>query len=107
MRAGRDGESLPYNNTHAARLSSTRRNGLPRRRTRPHADTCRDPGVHRPPGRHRADAPNDPGSGGPENAWTTRTTVFMTSNILHYARILENVSGVPAYGNSTKDWDLS
>jgi multimeric flavodoxin WrbA len=50
---------------------------------------------------------NDPGSGGPENAWTTRNTVFMTWNILHLARMLKDAGGISAYGNSTKDWDLS
>ncbi|MDX6615677.1 MAG: hypothetical protein QOD60_768 [Solirubrobacterales bacterium] len=49
----------------------------------------------------------DPGSGGPENAWTTRNTTFMTWNILHFARMLKDAGGVPAYGNSTYEWDLS
>lgn len=49
----------------------------------------------------------DPGSGGPENAWTTRNTVFMTWNVLHLARMLRDAGGIPAYGNSTHDWDLS
>ena len=49
----------------------------------------------------------DPMSGGPENAWTSRNTTFMTWNILHFARILKDAGGVPAYGNSTYDWDLS
>lgn len=53
------------------------------------------------------DSYSDPGSGGPENAWTTRNTVFMTWNLLHYARLLKDAGGVPAYGNSTHDWDLS
>jgi len=48
----------------------------------------------------------DPGSGGPENAWTTRNTVFMTWNLLHLARLLKDAGGIPAYGNSTHDWDL-
>jgi hypothetical protein len=49
----------------------------------------------------------DPMSGGPENAWTSRNTTFMTWNILHFARMLKDAGGVPAYGNSTYDWDLS
>jgi multimeric flavodoxin WrbA len=49
----------------------------------------------------------DPGSGGPENAWTTRNTVFMTWNLLHLARMLKDAGGIPAHGNSTDDWDLS
>ncbi|MEO6497164.1 MAG: flavodoxin family protein [Solirubrobacteraceae bacterium] len=52
------------------------------------------------------DSYNDPGSGGPENAWTTRNTVFMTWNILHFARMLKDAGGISAHGNSTKDWDL-
>jgi multimeric flavodoxin WrbA len=49
----------------------------------------------------------DPDSGGPENNWTTRNTVFATWNMLHLARMLKDAGGIPAYGNSTKDWDLS
>jgi multimeric flavodoxin WrbA len=45
--------------------------------------------------------------GGQQNAWTTRNTVFMTWNVLHLARMLKDAGGIPAYGNSTKDWDLS
>ena len=30
----------------------------------------------------------------------------MTWNILHFARMLKDAGGVPAYGNSTHDWDL-
>ena len=40
------------------------------------------------------------------NAWTTRNTVFMTWNLLHLARMLKDAGGIPAYGNSTHDWDL-
>ncbi len=49
----------------------------------------------------------DPGSGGPENAWTTRNATFMAWNILHLSRLLKAAGGIPAYGNSTKDWDLT
>jgi multimeric flavodoxin WrbA len=49
----------------------------------------------------------DRDSGGQENAWTLRNTVFMTWNVLHLARMLKDAGGVPAYGNSTRDWDLS
>lgn len=45
--------------------------------------------------------------GGEHNAWTLRNTVFMTWNLLHLARMLKDAGGVPAYGNSTHDWDLS
>src|SRR4051794_4745108 len=49
----------------------------------------------------------DAQAGGAGNAWTTRNTVFMTWNLLHFARMLKDAGGVPAYGNSTFDWDLS
>jgi multimeric flavodoxin WrbA len=45
--------------------------------------------------------------GGEANAWTTRNTVFMTWNLLHMARLLKDAGGVPTYGNSTHDWDLT
>jgi multimeric flavodoxin WrbA len=46
-------------------------------------------------------------AGGERNAWTTRNTVFMTWNLLHLARMLKDAGGIPAYGNDTRDWDLS
>jgi multimeric flavodoxin WrbA len=49
----------------------------------------------------------DVAAGGEHNAWTTRNTVFMTWNLLHFARLLRDRGGVPAYGNSTFDWNLS
>lgn len=49
----------------------------------------------------------DEDSGGPENAWTLRNTVFMTWNLLHMARMLKDAGGVPAIGNIIADWDLS
>lgn len=49
----------------------------------------------------------DEGSGGPENVWTLRNTVFMTWNMLHLARMLKDAGGVPAVGNISHDWDLS
>ena len=48
----------------------------------------------------------DEGSGGPENAWTTRNAVFMTWNLLHLARLLKDAGGVPAIGNLPQDWNL-
>jgi multimeric flavodoxin WrbA len=49
----------------------------------------------------------DADSGGENNTWTTRNTVFMTWNMLHLARMLRDAGGIPAYGNSTHEWDLS
>ncbi|MGO9887947.1 MAG: flavodoxin family protein [Solirubrobacteraceae bacterium] len=48
----------------------------------------------------------DPVAGGERNAWTTRNTVFLAWNALHLARLLTDAGGIPAYGNSTRDWDL-
>ena len=44
--------------------------------------------------------------GGEQNAWATRNTVFLAWNVLHLARMLADADGIPAYGNSTHDWDL-
>ncbi len=49
----------------------------------------------------------DPDEGGERNAWTTRNTVFMTWNMLHFARMLKDVGGIPPHGNISSDWDLS
>jgi multimeric flavodoxin WrbA len=49
----------------------------------------------------------DAEGGGEGNAWTSRNTTFMAWNLLHMARLLKDAGGVPAYGNSTHDWDLS
>ncbi len=48
----------------------------------------------------------DTEGGGQQNAWTTRNTVFLSWNVLHLARMLKDAGGIPAYGNSTRDWDL-
>jgi multimeric flavodoxin WrbA len=47
----------------------------------------------------------DPGSGGPENDFTNRNTVFMTWNLMHFARMLTDQGGVPAHGNQRAAWD--
>ena len=47
----------------------------------------------------------DPGSGGPENDFTARNTVFMTWNLLHMARMLKDADGFPAHGNQRSEWD--
>ncbi|KAB1144779.1 flavodoxin family protein [Streptomyces luteolifulvus] len=47
----------------------------------------------------------DPGSGGPENDFTNRNTTFMTWNLLHLARALKDLGGIPAYGNQRTAWD--
>jgi multimeric flavodoxin WrbA len=47
----------------------------------------------------------DPGSGGPENDFTTRNTTFMTWNLLHLARMVTDRGGIPAHGNQRAAWD--
>ncbi len=46
----------------------------------------------------------DEDSGGPENDFTQRNTTFMTWNLLHMARMLQNADGLPARGNDRKAW---
>jgi multimeric flavodoxin WrbA len=47
----------------------------------------------------------DPGSGGPENLFTSRNTTFMTWNLMHLAKLLKDAGGIPAYGNQRTAWD--
>lgn len=44
---------------------------------------------------------------GAHNHWTTRNTVFAAWNMLHVARMITEAGGIPAYGNDTRDWNLS
>ncbi len=47
----------------------------------------------------------DDGSGGPENDFTNRNTVFMSWNALHLAALLKENNFYPALGNSRRAWD--
>ena len=47
----------------------------------------------------------DPGSGGPQNAFTQRNVTFMTWNLLHLARILRDQGGIPVHGNQRTLFD--
>jgi multimeric flavodoxin WrbA len=47
----------------------------------------------------------DEGSGGPENDFTNRNTTFMTWNLMHFAKMLKDTGGIPAYGNQRSKWD--
>ncbi len=47
----------------------------------------------------------DPGSGGPENDFTNRTTTFMTWNLMHLARMIKDAGGIPAHGNQRSLWE--
>ncbi len=41
---------------------------------------------------------------GHDNDFTQRNTTFMTWNLLHFARLLKDAGGVPAYGNQRAGW---
>ncbi|MDW7683706.1 MAG: flavodoxin family protein [Bacillota bacterium] len=47
----------------------------------------------------------DEGSGGPENDFTNRNTTFMTWNLMHLAKALKDMGGIPAHGNQRSKWD--
>ena len=47
----------------------------------------------------------DEGSGGPDNEFTQRNTTFMTWNLMHMARALRQMGGIPAHGNQRSEWD--
>ena len=47
----------------------------------------------------------DPGSGGPENDFTNRNATFMTWNLMHLAKMLKDVGGIPAHGNQRSEWE--
>ena len=47
----------------------------------------------------------DAGSGGPDNDFTNRNTTFMTWNLMHLARMLQEAGGVPGYGNQRSQWN--
>lgn len=47
----------------------------------------------------------DPGSNGPENDFTNRNTTFMTWNLMHLARLINDVGGFPAHGNQRSEWE--
>ncbi len=47
----------------------------------------------------------DPGSGGPESDFTNRNTTFMTWNLMHLARMIQDTGGIPAHGNQRSKWD--
>lgn len=47
----------------------------------------------------------DEGSGGPENDFTNRNATFMAWNLMHLARLMKDAGGMPAHGNSRREWD--
>jgi multimeric flavodoxin WrbA len=46
----------------------------------------------------------DQDSGGPENDFTNRNITFMAYNLMHTAKMLKDLGGVPAYGNQATQW---
>lgn len=48
---------------------------------------------------------SDPGSGGPQNEFAQRNTVFMAWNLMHLAALLKGAGGIPAHGNQRPAWD--
>ena len=47
----------------------------------------------------------DEDSGGPQNEFTQRNTTFMTWNLMHMAKMIEEAGGIPAHGNQRSVWD--
>ena len=47
----------------------------------------------------------DPGSNGPENDFTNRNATFMTWNLMHLARLINDAGGFPAHGNQRSEWE--
>jgi hypothetical protein len=41
---------------------------------------------------------------GYDNEFTNRNATFMAWNLIHTARMLKDKNGIPALGNTTKDW---
>lgn len=46
----------------------------------------------------------DKESSGPDNDFTNRNTTIMTWNLLHFARMLKDAGGIPAFGNQRDKW---
>ena len=57
------------------------------------------------PGPSYGDEREDGSLVGLDNDFTRRNTTFMTWNLLHLARLLKDAGGIPAHGNSRRDWD--
>ncbi len=57
------------------------------------------------PGPSYGDEKEGGGRVGFDNEFTQRNTTFMTWNLMHFARMLKDAGGVPAYGNQRSKWD--
>ncbi len=47
----------------------------------------------------------DEDSGGPANEFTRRNTTFMTWNMMHMAKMIDDHGGIPAHGNQRSEWE--
>ena len=57
------------------------------------------------PGPSYGDELDDGSRAGIDNEFTDRNTTFMTWNLLHLARMLNDRGGIPAHGNQRSEWD--
>lgn len=57
------------------------------------------------PGPSYGDTLEDGSVVGSNNDFTNRNTTFMTWNLMHLARTLKEIGGIPAYGNQRSKWD--
>jgi multimeric flavodoxin WrbA len=57
------------------------------------------------PGASYGDKLDDGTVAGVDNDFTNRNTTFMTWNLMHIAKMLKNVGGIPAHGNQRAEWD--
>ena len=47
----------------------------------------------------------DEGSGGPESDFTNKNITFMTYNLMHFAKLLKDIGGIPTKGNVPEKWE--
>jgi len=57
------------------------------------------------PGPSYGDELPDGSRAGFDNEFTNRNTTFMTWNLMHLAKMLNDAGGFPDYGNQRKEWD--
>lgn len=57
------------------------------------------------PGASYGDDDGEGGHIGFDNDFTNRNTTFMTWNLMHLAKMLQQSGGIPAYGNQRSEWD--
>jgi multimeric flavodoxin WrbA len=57
------------------------------------------------PGASYGDKQEDGTRAGLDNDFVNRNATFMTWNLMHLAKMLKDVGGIPAYGNQRSEWD--